>query len=60
MANKVYWKGLTLVLKTVKTYIQKWQNQLQNNLTLEQYNCVVAVLDAVITCLQALPENNPT
>lgn len=60
MTNKVYWKALILVLNEVKRYIQRWQVQLQNNLTLEQYNCVVAVLDAVITCLQALPENNPT
>jgi len=60
MANKVYWKALRLVLNTTKHYIQRWQVQLQANLTTEQYNCVVAVLDAVVTCLLALPENNPT
>lgn len=60
MTSKVYWKALRLVLGQVKRYIQKWDVQLSDNLTLEQYNCVVAVLDAVLTCLQALPDNNPT
>jgi len=59
MATKVYWKRLRLVLELVRHYIQRWQNKLQANLTTEQYNCVVATLDAVITCLQALPENEP-
>jgi len=60
MTSKVYWKSLILVLTTVKHYIQHWQVQLQANLTVEQYDCVIAVLDAVIACLIALPENNPT
>jgi len=59
-ANKVYWKALRLVLGKVQRYIAKWQNQLQANLTTPQYECVVAVLEAVITCLQALPTNDPS
>lgn len=60
MTSKVYWKALRLVLNTTKHYIQRWQLQLQGNLTTQQYECVVAVLEAVITCLAALPENTPT
>lgn len=60
MANKVYWKALRLVLGQVKRYIERWQIQLQGNLTTPQYDCVVAVLTAVIECLAALPSNAPT
>lgn len=59
MTSKVYWKSLELVLDQSRRYIQKWQTRLQTNLTSEQYNCVVAVLDAIITCLNALPQNTP-
>lgn len=59
MASKVYWKGLTLTLDITKRYIQRNQLNLQSNLTTEQYNCVVAVLNAILTCLTALPKNNP-
>lgn len=60
MATKVYWKGLTLFLNGSKDYIQRNQLQLQANLTESQYNCVVAVLNAIITCLGSLPKNTPT
>lgn len=59
MAAKVYWKTLTLVLRSAQTYIQRNQNNLFLNLTTPQYNCVIAVLEAIITCLQALPTNTP-
>jgi hypothetical protein len=59
MASKVYWKTLILVLRSTKAYIQRNQNNLFLNLTTPQYDCVVAVLNAVITCLQALPDNAP-
>lgn len=59
MTSRVYWKGLTLVLKTVQSYIQRNQNNLFLNLDAHQYTCVLAVLNAVIECLQALPVNNP-
>lgn len=57
--NKVYWKGLRLVLGRVKRYIQKWDLQLAENLTTPQYQCIVAVLDAILVCLQALPVDTP-
>jgi hypothetical protein len=57
--NKVYWKALRLVLDQIKRYIQKWDLQLKDNLTTPQYECVIATLDAVITCLGALPTNPP-
>jgi len=59
MTDHVYWKGLKLVLRGVQRYITKWQIQLQANLTTPQYQCVVAVLDAIITCLSALPVDTP-
>lgn len=58
--DKVYWKGLKLILRPVMRYIQKWQLQLEANLTTPQYQCVVAVLEAIITCLGALPVDTPT
>lgn len=57
MAVKVYWKGLALALRFVQRYIQRNQINLQGNLSTEQYACVVAVLNAVIECLSALPSN---
>lgn len=59
MAVKVYWKSLRLLLELLRSYIQRNQLRLRANLTNEQYNCVVAVLDAVLTCLDALPDNTP-
>ena len=60
MAHRVYWIGLRIVLGHVKRYIQKWDLQLQQNLTTPQYECAVAVLEATIICLNALPVNTPT
>lgn len=59
MATKVYWKALILTLNISKRYIQRNQLNLEKNLTTEQYDCVVAVLDAILTCLAALPSNEP-
>jgi len=59
MGSRVYWIGLRLVATELKRYIQRNQLQLQANLTTPQYQCVVALLDAVLTCLTALPENTP-
>jgi len=59
MAVKVYWKGLELVLLLAKRYIQRNQLQLQANLSEGTYACVVTTLDAIITCLAALPSNAP-
>lgn len=60
MAQKVYWKTLILVLRGVQGYIQRNQNNLHITLNTQQYTCLVAVLDAVIECLQVLPVNEPT
>lgn len=57
--HKVYWKGLRLALGVAKRYIQRNDLKLQANLTTPQYQCVVAVLDAILTCLEALPQNTP-
>lgn len=60
MASRVYWKRLEIVATHLQRYIQKHQLQLQRNLTDEQYACVVALLNAVIECLAALPQNPET
>ena len=57
--NKVYWKTLEIVLNGSRRYIQKHQLQLQANLTSDQYNCVLDVLQAILSCLALLPENTP-
>lgn len=55
MASKVYWKGLEITLGITKRYIQRNQINLQKNLTETQYNCVLDVLQAIISCLGLLP-----
>lgn len=57
--RRVYWKGLILVLRALVGYIQRNQTNLQRNLTDDEYTCVVAVLNAGVTCLAALPINSP-
>jgi hypothetical protein len=57
---KVYWKQLRLILGIAKRYIQKWDLQLQANLTDEEYACVSDVLTAIVSCLALLPQNPET
>lgn len=57
--QKVYWKSLRLVLHRAERYIQKYDVQLEANLTAPQWDCVLAVLSAILECLQLLPENTP-
>lgn len=59
MAHKVYWITLTTVINSARRYIQRNQTQLEANLTTDQYNCVVAVLNAILTCLASLPKDTP-
>ena len=60
MSSKVYWKSQILFLDLTRRYIQRNQLRLQSNLTADQYECVVAVLNAILTCLASLPVNDPT
>lgn len=61
MGSRTYIPQLRFVLKHTKRYADRWQVQLQANLTPTQYNCLVAVVEAVSACLIALgePEVNP-
>lgn len=59
MANKVYWKGLEIVLDSARRYIQRNQLGLLANLTSEQYTCLMDVLTAIMSCLAILPSNAP-
>lgn len=58
--QKVYWKGLEITANITRRYIQRNQLKLQANLTTEQYNCVLDMLNAIISCLALLPSNTPT
>lgn len=57
---RVYWITLETVLYAAQRYIQRNQLKLQANLTAPQYACVVAVLNAILECISALPSNEPT
>jgi hypothetical protein len=57
---RVYWIGLGLTLNVARRYIQRNQTKLEANLTTAQYACVVAVLNAILECLSALPTNTET
>jgi hypothetical protein len=58
-SRRVYWITLRVVLGAAKAYIQHNQLRLQQNLSVEQYNCVVDTLTAIVTCLSALPVQEP-
>jgi hypothetical protein len=60
MAQKVYWKGLELVLRRTAHYGAKWDTQLSRNLTPDQYTCFRDVMIAIASCLALLPVNSPT
>jgi len=60
MASRVYWKSLRLVLHQAERYIERWDTQLEANLTAPQFACVQAVLAAILECLNLLPVNEPT
>ena len=57
---RVYWIGLRLTLDATRRYIQRNQTRLEANLSAPQYACVVAVLEAILECLIALPVNTET
>jgi hypothetical protein len=59
MAQRVYWKGLEITLNLTRRYIERNQTNLAANLTTPQMQCVTAVLNAIVTCLQTLPTNTP-
>jgi len=54
MAKRTYEVGLLLSLQQIYRYSTRWQNKLQANLTTTQYNCLTAVINAVLECIQAL------
>jgi len=60
MAQKVYWKGLILVLRRLIKYINENNMGLATNLDAPTYACVTALLDAALICADALPVNTPT
>lgn len=59
MAKKVYWIGLEATLQVSRRYIQRNQLNLQKSLTAPQYECLLDVLNAILSCLAILPTNTP-
>lgn len=57
--NRVYWKQARLILASTARYIERYDQQLQANLTAEQFACLEDVLTAINSCLQLLPVNTP-
>lgn len=57
--EKVYWKGLRIVLDKARRYMQGHQTQLAANLDAGQYASVVTALEAVVACLNELPVDTP-
>jgi hypothetical protein len=54
MAARTYIPGLRFVLNRLYRYGTRWQTELEANLTTPQYECLTAVLSAVLECLVAL------
>jgi len=59
MANRVYWKGARLILAKTAKYIERYDLQLEENLTAPQFSCLQDVLTAINSCLALLPVNEP-
>lgn len=62
MANprkRVYWKRLTQVLHIAENYIGRYDSQLADNLTDEQFEAVQALQAQIVTVINLLPENTP-
>lgn len=58
--HKVYWKTLKVVLLGAHTYATRWQHQLQATISPEAYDCLVTTIQAIITCVNLLPTDEPT
>jgi len=56
---RVYWKQLITRLHRAESYIQRYDLQLEENLTSEQWACVLSTLQAILDCLALLPSNEP-
>lgn len=56
MAARTYIVGLRLVLKHAKRYINKWGIPLLGELTAPQIACLTATIEAIDSCLAAIPE----
>jgi hypothetical protein len=55
MASRVYWITARTVMNSTRRYLQRNQLALQANLTEDQYNCIVSVIETILTCLASLP-----
>lgn len=55
MARKVYWLTLITIMRTLSRYIGRYSQQLQGNLTIEQWACVQSVFETIAVCLAAMP-----
>jgi hypothetical protein len=56
MAARTYVPGLRFWLNRALRFMQRWQTKLQGQLTTEQYACLTSTIQAVLDCLEAIPE----
>jgi TorA maturation chaperone TorD len=54
MATKTYERKLIFLADHLSKYISRYQIKLQANLTEDEYDCVVALLAALLECLHTL------
>jgi hypothetical protein len=55
MTTRTYIPELKAVLSEAHRYATRWQPKLEAGLTTEQYNCLVATIEAIAACLVILP-----
>lgn len=51
MASKTYVPTAIFWIHFTHKYLTRWQAKLQANLTTEQYNCVVDLIQALASCI---------
>jgi len=59
MSTRTYLYGLWLVFTAAAKYAKRWQTKLQGNMTTQQYQCLVAVINALDECLPLIQPAPP-
>jgi hypothetical protein len=54
MARRYYVTGLRSVLQAAHKYGTRWQSQLEESLTEEQFACLQDTLNAILSCIVLL------
>lgn len=54
MSRRTYITGLRAVLQAAHVYGTRWQSQLEESLTEEQFECLQSTLNAILSCIVLL------